>query len=400
MRVLAVGYAEYPLEDGRLDPERLRGRAVLLGLCGMIDPPREDAREAIRRCRDAGIHVAMITGDSPLTARAIATQLGIGGGGDPLTGREVEALPEAELTARLQDCAVFARIEPLHKLKLVNAFKRAGHVVAMTGDGVNDAPALEAASIGVSMGITGTDVAKEASDMVLTDDRFASIVAAVEEGRAIFQRLRNITFFLLMTCFAELGTLVLCMALFGEAPLEPLQILWINLVTGALVAIPLGLEPKFGDELRQPPRSPKVGLIYRGMVWHMLFLALFMALGVALLHHYAMMQWHDEVVAHTMAFCAIVVFEWLVAFNVRSGHLPFWRLSLRRNPSLLGCMFVGLGLQCAVVYTPPLERLFATHSLSPQQWLLVLLPALLVTVLESLRKLAAPALFDAGKWQP
>jgi Ca2+-transporting ATPase len=400
LRVLALGYADYPLEYGRLDADRLRGRVVLAGLCGMIDPPREDAREAVLQCRQAGIQVAMITGDSPLTARAIASQLGIGSGREPMTGREVAALSEADLVAGLGDCAVFARIEPLHKLKLVNAFKRAGHVVAMTGDGVNDAPALEAASIGVSMGITGTDVAKEASDMVLTDDRFASIVAAVEEGRAIFQRLRNITLFLLMTCFAELGTLLLCVGLFGKAPLEPIHILWINLVTGALVAIPLGLEPKSGDELRHPPRSSKVGLIYRGMVWRMLFLALFMALGVSFLHHYATVRWHDEAVAHTMAFCAIVVFEWLVAFNVRSDTAPLWRLGLLRNRPLLGCMLLGLSLQAAVVYVPPLERFFGTHSLSIEQWALVLLPALLVTVLESLRKLVAPSLFEAGKWRP
>ena len=207
-RVLAIATAPYPIELGKLDPANLTDRLVLLGLVGMIDPPREEARRAIQACKEAGIRVAMITGDNPLTAAAIAGQLGICETCDSaLVGQEIEAMDDDQLLAQCRTRNVYARIEPLHKLRIVNTLKRDGHVTAMTGDGVNDAPALDAADIGVAMGITGTDVAKEAADMVLADDNFASIVAAVEEGRIVFNRLRNATFFLLLTCTAELLTL-------------------------------------------------------------------------------------------------------------------------------------------------------------------------------------------------
>jgi Ca2+-transporting ATPase len=405
LRVLALAAGPYPIELGKLNPARFKGRLELLGLIGMMDPPREEARQAIQACRQAGIRVVMITGDNPLTASAIAAQLGLAQPGDQaVSGRELEAMDDDALLAACRTHTVFARIEPLHKLRIVKAFQRAGHVAAMTGDGVNDAPALEAAGIGVAMGLTGTDVAKEASDMILADDNFASIVAAVEEGRIVFNRLRNVVFFLLMTCAAELLTLFLSVAFYGESPLEPIQILWINLVTGALVAIPLGLEPGAGNELRQPPRDPRVGLIYPGMLWRLGLTGAAVSLLVAWVFHHAPLPAEaDPETTHalrqTMAFTGLVIFEWLFAFHARSPDRGILKIGLFRNPWLLACMAVGLGLQVLVVYLPAANRLFHTRPLTAEEWVWTLLPGAALTAAESLRKRFAPAWFSRGQWQ-
>jgi Ca2+-transporting ATPase len=404
-RVLAIAAAPYPVELGKLDAVHLTGRLVLLGLVGMIDPPRDEARRAVQACKGAGIRVAMITGDNPLTAVAIGVQLGICGPGDTaVVGHEIEAMDDDQLLANCRTRSVYARIEPLHKLRIVNAFKRDGHVTAMTGDGVNDAPALEAAGIGVAMGITGTDVAKEAADMVLADDNFASIVAAVEEGRIVFNRLRNVTFFLLMTCTAELMTLFLSVALYGESPLEPIQILWINLVTGAMVAIPLGLEPGIGNELSQPPRDPRVGLVYPGMLLRVGVTGLLMSLLVSwVFHHAPLPAGTDGVAAHgvrqTVAFTSIVFFEWLFAFQARSADKGVLQLGFFRNRWLFLCMLIGLALQMLVVYLPAANKVFHTRPLMPSEWTWTLLPGILAVTLEAARKRMAPNMFDAGQWK-
>ncbi len=256
-------------------------------------------------------------------------------------------MSDEELENVVEEVAIFARVEPLHKLRIVNALKKRGHVVAMTGDGVNDAPALRTANIGVAMGITGTDVAKEASDMVLADDNFASIVAAVDEGRAIFTGLRNVLFFLMSTNIGELLILLLSLIFVGKAPLLAVQIIWANLMTDTAVALPLGLEPKVGDELKQPPRHPKVGLIYRGLIMRIGFLATLMSLGV-----FAIFAWsyHSNDAEHlekaqTMAFCALVAFQWFTAFNARSEEHTVWKLGLFRNRYLLIC--IGSGSRAA-----------------------------------------------------
>lgn len=405
-RVLAIAVAAYPVTLGRLDASHLPGRLVLLGLVGMLDPPRDEARSAIQACKRAGIRVAMITGDNPKTAVAIAAALGIcEAGGNATVGRDIEAMDDELLLTTCRTQNVYARIEPLHKLRIVQSFNRDGHVTAMTGDGVNDAPALEAAGIGIAMGVTGTDVAKEAADMVLADDNFASIVAAVEEGRVVFNRLRNVTFFLLMTCTGELATLFLSVALYGESPLEPIQILWINLVTGALVAIPLGLEPGNGDELSQPPRDSRVGLLYPGMLMRISLSGLFMALPVTwIFHHAPLPDVTDEATAHalrqTIVFTGIVVFEWFFAFQARSAEKGVLKLGLFRNRSLFLSMTVGLGLQILVVYLPFANRVFHTRPLSLAEWGWVALPAVVVVALEAIRKRVAPHLFAAGQWKP
>ncbi len=308
-------------------------------------------------------------------------------------------MDDDELEKNIAGISVFARIEPLLKLRIVRAFKARGHVVAMTGDGVNDAPALEAADIGVAMGITGTDVAKEASDMVLTDDNFRTILAAVEEGRAIFNRLRNVVLFLLATCLGELLALILSVAFTGKAPLVPLQIIWVNLVTGTLMAIPLGMEPQSGDELRQPPRHPKVGLIYPGLLARLGIFSTLLGVSVFLVFLFALDGMPLEA-ARTVAFCCMVVFEWFIAFSVRSDTRSLFRLGVFTNRALVYALLAAVGLQLAVIYIPVLRGLMGAVALTLPQWGLALLPGLSIFILENLRMLLAPKLFDAGKWQP
>jgi Ca2+-transporting ATPase len=405
LRVIAVAAAPYPVELGKLDLAKLRGRLVFLGLVGMIDPPREEAKKAIQDCKKAGIRVVMITGDNPRTATAIAAQLDICQPGDQaIVGREIEAMAEDELLATCRIRNVYARIEPLHKLRIVKAINRDGHITGMTGDGVNDAPALETASIGIAMGITGTDVAKEASDMVLADDNFASIVAAVEEGRIVFNRLRNVTFFLLMTCFSEMMTLFLSVTFYGESPLEPIQILWINLVTGAMVAFPLGLELGTGEEMSQPPREPAVGLIYPGMIARLAMTAICMSIPVVwIFHHAPLPEGVDSVAAHevrqTLAFTSIVVFEWFFAYQARSADKGVLRLGLFRNSWLIIGMFVGLGLQALVVYLPIANSIFKTQPLTFEELGWVFIPAIIAVTLESIRKSLGLEVFKRGQWR-
>lgn len=235
--------------------------------------------------------------------------------------------------------------------------------------------------------------------MVLADDNFASILAAVEEGRSIFNRLRNVTFFLLTTCFGELLILMLCVFFLGVAPLVPLQILWINLVTGSIMAIPLGLEPRTGLEMRQAPRDPRVGLLYPGMLVRTAFLAVLLGVGVTLLFGWTLKH-YDLNEARTAAFCAVVVFEWLVAFNARSDELTIFRLGLARNRPLLLALAIGILMQIAVVYLPFMNGPFATVPLHWPEWVIAAALGIGVFLVETLRKIIAPRLFSFGKWKP
>jgi Ca2+-transporting ATPase len=390
---------------GNLNPEKPLGGLNFLGLVGMIDSPREEAMLAVQACKKAGIRVVMITGDNPLTSAAIAAQLGISHSGDTaMTGMEIEHMDDNVLVESCKTRSVFARIEPLHKLRIVNAFRRLGHITAMTGDGVNDAPALEAASIGVAMGITGTDVAKEASDMVLTDDNFASIVAAVEEGRIVFNRLRNVAFFLLLTCAAELITILLSVMLYGEAPFEAIQILWINLVSGSLAAIPLGLEPGTGYELEQPPRDSRVGVLYLGMVMRLFFYALIASSAVTWIFHHAPLPKGDDgmtlhVIRQSVAFTAMAFFEWIFVFHARSPESGVLKIGLFRNRSLFAAMAAGIGLQMMVIYLPLANTIFHTHPLKPVELMWALIPGIGIFIIESIRKNFVPNLFAQGQWK-
>ncbi len=398
MRVIATAYVDLPPEFEELRDEDIRGNLVFVGLVGMADPPREEAKEAVRLCKRAGIKVVMITGDHKATAESIAHQLNLPPG-KAITGAELQQMSDEELSRQVEDISVFARIDPLHKLRIVNALKSRDHVVAMTGDGVNDAPALKAASIGIAMGITGTDVAKEASDMILADDNFASVVAAVEEGRSIFDRLRNVIFFLLSTNLGELLALILSIMFVGKAPLLAVQIIWINLVTDTAAAVPLGLEPKFGDELKQPPRHPKVGLLFPGLLLRVGFLAILMSTGIFLIFNWAQTRMSLEE-ARTIAFCSVVAFEWFKAFNARSDEHTIFRLGVFRNRWLVVSISGAIMLQLAVIYVPFLQVAFSTVALSIERWGIAILAGGALFAIEETRKALFPRLFSLGKWRP
>jgi len=398
MRVIAIAYVELPQELEELKDKDIRGNLVFVGLAGMADPPRDEAREAIRLCQQAGIKVVMITGDHKVTAESVARQLELPSG-KTVTGAELQKMSDQELAREVENISVFARIEPLHKLKIVNALKSKGHIVAMTGDGVNDAPALKAANIGIAMGITGTDVAKEASDMVLADDNFASVVAAVEEGRTIFNRLRNVIFFLLSTNLGELLALILTILFVGKAPLLAVQIIWINLLTDTAVGVPLGFESKSGDELKQPPRHPKVGLIFPGLLCRIGFLSTLMGVGVFLIFNWAQARMSLEE-ARTVAFCSMVAFEWFRAFNARSDEYTVFRLGVFRNRLLAISISAAILLQLAVVYVPFLQIAFRTVPLGIEKWGIAILAGGALFSIEETRKALFPRLFSLGKWQP
>ncbi|MBN1692843.1 MAG: HAD-IC family P-type ATPase [Dehalococcoidales bacterium] len=398
MRVIATAYIDLPGDLADLEEEHIRGKLVFVGLSGMDDPPREEARESIRLCRKAGIKVIMITGDNILTAESVARQMEMPPG-RAVTGQELAAMSDEELVLQVEDISVFARIEPIQKLRIVNALKSRGHVVAMTGDGVNDAPALKAANIGIAMGITGTDVAKEAGDMTLADDNFASVVAAVDEGRVIFNRLRSVIFFLLSTTIGELLALVLSIFFLGTAPLLAVQIIWNNLLTDTAVAVPLGLEPRIGDELEQPPRHRSVGIIYPGMLWRILFMAGLMGIGGFLIFNWAQAIYSLEE-ARTITFCTLVTFEWFRSFNARSDEYTVFKLGIFKNRWLVLSVLVAVLLQLAVVYLPPLQTAFQTVPLAIERWGIIILAGGSLFAAEELRKVFFPRLFSRGKWQP
>jgi len=398
MRVMATAYADLPESVDDLRDEHIRGNLVFVGLLGMSDPPREEAKEAVQLCRQAGIRVVMITGDNQVTAESVARQLELPPG-EVVRGVELQEMSDEELSKRVEDISVFARIEPLHKLRIVNALKEKGHIVAMTGDGVNDAPALKTADIGVAMGITGTDVAKEASDMVLADDNFASVVAAVEEGRAIYNRLRNVLFFFLGTNLGELLALILSVLFVGQAPLLAVQILWVNLVTDTAGGIPLGFEPKSNDELKQQPRHPKVGLVYPGVLLRVGYLTVLMGVGTYVIFNWAQARTTLEE-ARTIAFCTMVIFQWFQAFNARSDETTIFRLGFLGNRWLVVSIAIAAVLQVAVVYVPFLQTAFRTVPLGVDMWGIAFLAGGGLFIIEETRKALFPRLFSLGKWQP
>jgi Ca2+-transporting ATPase len=316
-----------------------------------------------------------------------------------VTGPELKLLSDEQLSNEIEHISVFARIEPLHKLRIVNALRKRGHIVAMTGDGVNDAPALKAADIGISMGITGTDVAKEASDMVLADDNFATVVAAIDEGRAIFTRLRNVLFYTLNTNISELFTLIFALIFVGQSPLLAVQILWVNLVTDTAGDIPLGMEPKFGDELKKPPRHPSVGLMYPGLMIRIVVMALVIGMGTFLIFRWAVPRMSVEE-ARSLAFTAMVAFEWFMAFSARSDEHSIFKIGILRNKALLVSIGIAVLLQIAVIYIPFLQTAFHTYPLNLRDWVIVIGASGGLFFLEELRKIFFPHLYSLGKYLP
>lgn len=391
LRVMALAYAECDACAEKLTHEHLDGALIFVGLAGMIDPPRAQAKQAVADCKRAGIKVVMITGDQKATAVAVAEELGLPSL-EAVTGLELEKMSDEELRARIEDVSVFARVEPLHKLRIVEALKSRGHRVAMTGDGVNDGPALRAADIGIAMGIKGTDVAREASDMVLTDDNFASIVAAVEEGRSIFSNIRRSVFYLLSTSAGEL-LLWMAVVLSGVPfPLVAVQILWTNLITDGVCTIPLGLEPKQRDVMDEPPRQTKAGIVHMGMLMRIAFIGVFMALAT-----FFIFRWEVPRVglaeARTVAFCILVAAQWFNALNARSDQQSLFRVGVLKNRWLLLGIAAAILLQIIVVYAPPFQRLFHTVHLDGKDWGIIVGVASLILVVEECRKVVLPRVF-------
>ena len=391
LRVLGLAFATIKrdeIEDFKEDIRRKRAEMVFGGLVGMMDPPRPEVGEAVSRARNAGIRVVMATGDHRITGEAIARQVGIlESGGTVYTGTEVEEMTDEELDAKIQDARVFARVSPTHKHRIVESLRRHREVVAMTGDGVNDAPALKASDIGVAMGITGTDVTKETADMVLTDDNFASIVNAVEEGRVVFQNVRKVVKFLIATNFGEIVTILTSLLLFtgGKLIFNPVQILWVNLVTDGLLDITIAMEPKEGDVMHEPPRRPDARIINREMLRNTVFVALFMAVGT--LWMFARSNYTVNLVrAQTIAFTTLAMFQVFNALNVRSRDKSLFEIGPFSNRYLLGAIVVSLILQVLATTVPFMQTALGTEALKVNDWLLITAVAGSVFVADEARK--------------
>jgi P-type Ca2+ transporter type 2C len=385
LRVMAGAYREMPQGHGNLEQSDVEGSLILAGLWGMIDPPREESIEAVRDAKTAGIHPVMITGDHAVTALAIARQVGIAEDGKAVTGKEIDGMEKPALAKAALEGGVFARVTPAHKLKIMEALKDEGHIVAMTGDGVNDAPALKGADIGVAMGRAGTEVAKEAADMVLTDDNFATIVHAVEEGRVIYSNLRRVVFFLLATNFGEILTLTAALVIGLDLPLTAVMILWINLVTDGACTVPLGVEPRHADVLKHPPRDPNEFIIDKRMVLRMALLTPIMAAGTLGLFWNAQ-QNGSHAYAQTVAFATMAAFQWFQAFNARSNYQSVFSIGLFSNKWVLLGVGIAIVLQLGAVHTSVGHLLFGTTGLSMMDWFSIILVSSSIWVADEILK--------------
>jgi P-type Ca2+ transporter type 2C len=367
LRVLAFAYKTPPEELQALEESGSERGLVFLGLMGLMDPPREEVKDAVQKCYDAGIKVVMITGDHKGTAQAVAEELGLlSSGGRILTGTELDSLGPQEFDQVVEDVVVYARVSPEHKLRIVRALKGKGHIVAMTGDGVNDAPALKNADIGVAMGVTGTDVTKEAADVVLADDNFASIVAAVEEGRAIFDNIRKYLTFLLSANTGEL-LLMLSAGLLGyPLPLVPVQILFVNLATDGLPALALGIDPPMQDLMHRPPRDPKLSIFADLKGW-IAGIAVLLSLAMMGLFAYSLMS-GSLAEARSLVFASIILFELTFVFSCRSQSQTILRLGLTSNKYLVAAVLSQLMLLLLILYTPSIASLFEVSPIAFGNW--------------------------------
>ena len=358
---------------------------IFVGLVGMIDPPRDEVRVAVEHCHAAGIRPVMITGDHPATALAIARELGlIDSGHVAVTGNELDAMTDPMLRERVGHIAVFARVSAEHKLRVVKALKHQGEVVAMTGDGVNDAPAVKAADIGIAMGITGTDVTKEAADMVLVDDNFASIVGAVEEGRGILDNIQKSVHYLLACNTGEVLFMFFAALVGWPSPLMAIQVLWINLVTDGLPALALGIEPPERGIMSRPPRPPREPVITLGrgglMLFHGALVAAVSGAGFWLVYQGDASRLNH---ARTVAFCTVSYTQLFLSFACRSQRLTLPQLGIFSNPYLLAAIAISALLQLSVVTLPFARPVFEVSGHPGHEWLLVLFLALTpVTVVE------------------
>ncbi|AZU61464.1 calcium-translocating P-type ATPase, SERCA-type [Neobacillus mesonae] len=373
LRTIAIAFKPISSNTIILSEQEAENKLTLIGIQGMIDPPRPEVKDAVAECKAAGIKTVMITGDHVITAKAIATQLGIlTKKSKVIEGKELSQMSVDELEAVVEDVSVFARVSPEHKLKIVKALQNRGHIVAMTGDGVNDAPAIKAADIGVAMGITGTDVAKEASSLVLLDDNFATIKAAIKEGRNIYENIRKFVRYLLASNVGEILVMLFAMILGMPLPLVPIQILWVNLVTDGLPAMALGLDQPEENVMKRGPRSPNEGVFSRGLGWKVISRGFL--IGIVTLIAF-IIAYHDDPneleYAQTIAFATLVMAQLIHVFDCRSEISV-----LSRNPFgnkyLVWAVISSMALMFAVIYYPPLQPVFHTLPIEAEDWLLIL----------------------------
>ncbi|MBS1227905.1 MAG: ATPase, P-type (transporting), superfamily, subfamily [Proteobacteria bacterium] len=373
LRVLAVACRPLAELPSAINPQSVEQDLIFVGLLGMIDPPRPEVIEALKRSRGAGLKSIMVTGDYQDTAAAIARDIGLlTPGGLVLTGPQIEKLSDRELADRVDRLEVCCRVSPQHKTRIVDALKARGHVVAMTGDGVNDAPALKRANIGIAMGITGSDVAKQTADMILTDDNFASIVSAIEQGRIIYSNIRKFVYFLLACNVGEILIIFGAMLAGLPIPLKPVQLLWLNLVTDGAPALALGLEKGDPDIMTDPPRSPSEPVINRDMAIGIGVVGIVDALAVLALFWLALQRYPGQLaVAQTMAFATLCSSELIRAFTARSEHHSVFSIGVFSNRAMVWAVGGSLLLVLMVIYVPWLQPFFATVALTGSDWLLM-----------------------------
>ncbi len=384
LRVLALAWKPISNNDP-VEVDCIESGLIFAGLTGMMDPPRKEVPEAIRVSKMAGIRTVMITGDHRLTARAIGKELGIGNG-EVIEGVQLDRMSSEDLREHIDDVSVFARVTAEHKVRIVEALKARGHIVAMTGDGVNDAPALTAADIGVAMGRTGTEVTKEASDMVIADDNFATIVSAIEEGRRIFDNIRKGTSYLLSVSFAELATIFFAVALGFPLPLLAAQILWINVVAEEFPAIGLALEPSHSDIMKRKPRDPKESMPSRPLMIYTLGIAATIVAGTLGMYIITLQSNPDLSYARTVAFVGLGFFTVYNAYSSRSLQESVFRMNPLGNKTLLIGIATSILAILAVVYIPFMQFIFETRPLTSESWILILTTGLVVVLAAEVMK--------------
>lgn len=382
LRTIAIAYKPISHHKINIVEAEAEKDLTFIGLFGMIDPPRPEVKAAVKECRAAGIKTVMITGDHAITAKSIASQLGIlTENGKVIEGKMLAEMEMPELEEMVEDVAVFARVSPEHKLKIVTALQNNGHVVAMTGDGVNDAPAIKAADIGIAMGITGTDVAKEASSLILVDDNFATIKSAIKEGRNIYENIRKFVRYLLASNVGEILVMLFAMLLAFPLPLVPIQILWVNLVTDGLPAMALGLDKAEGDVMNRKPRDPQEGVFARGLGWKVIsrgfLIGMVTLIAFIIIYH---QNPDDLIYAQTIAFATLVLAQLIHVFDCRSEHSIFSRNPFG-NVYLVGAVISSLLLMLVVIYYPPLQPIFNTKAIILRDWMLIISMASLPTFL-------------------
>ncbi len=396
LRTLAVGYKDV---GGYIEAGEMESDITLLGIVGMIDPPREEVKESIRLAKEAGIITIMITGDHKNTAFAIAKDLGIAESIDQaIGGKEFDQFAGEQLAEKVKEYRVFARVSPEHKVKIVRGLKANGNIVSMTGDGVNDAPSLNAADIGVAMGITGTDVAKGAADMILTDDNFSTIVTAIEQGRNIYNNIKKSVIFLLTCNFGEVVTMFAALSIGWAAPLIATQILWINLITDSLPAIALGMDPGDPDVMKEKPRDPKESFFAHGAGWHAVMGGLLIGCLTILAFWFGYYERGyspfdknvpEEVLknARTLAFIVLIACQLFYSLSVRNVKKSVFKIGLFSNKYLIGAIVLGLVLQLGVMFIPFLRNAFGLVMLDSRGWTIAIIAGIVPFVLSEVMKL-------------